>query len=74
MALPNLDLPRTQRAIVFPARGEAEVREVEVPDGNIRTPAVFNQKGSSMVDTLIKASVVLLFAVSVASNPSLTTA
>lgn len=31
MGLKDLQLPRTQRAIVFPARGQAEVREVEVP-------------------------------------------
>ncbi len=31
MGLKDLDLPATQRAIVFPARGQAEVREVEVP-------------------------------------------
>jgi threonine dehydrogenase-like Zn-dependent dehydrogenase len=31
MGLKDLDLPRTQQAIVFPARGQAEVREVEVP-------------------------------------------
>ena len=31
MSLKHLDLPKTQRAIVFPARGQAEVRDVEVP-------------------------------------------
>lgn len=31
MRLKDLDLPKTQRAIVFPARGRAEVWEVEVP-------------------------------------------
>ncbi len=31
MTLKVRDLPRTQRAIVFPTRGQAEVREVEVP-------------------------------------------
>jgi D-arabinose 1-dehydrogenase-like Zn-dependent alcohol dehydrogenase len=31
MGLKGLDLPRTQRAIVFPARGKAEVREIEAP-------------------------------------------
>lgn len=31
MGLEDLDLPVTQRAIVFPARGRAEVRDVEVP-------------------------------------------
>ncbi len=31
MALKDLDLPKTQRAIIFPARGQAEVREVDVP-------------------------------------------
>jgi D-arabinose 1-dehydrogenase-like Zn-dependent alcohol dehydrogenase len=31
MGLKHLDLPATQRAIVFPARGKAEVRDVEAP-------------------------------------------
>jgi len=31
MSLKDLELPATQRAIVFPARGQAEVREVPVP-------------------------------------------
>ncbi len=31
MGLKGLELPKTQRAIVFPARGKAEVREIEVP-------------------------------------------
>jgi hypothetical protein len=31
MSLKDLRLPTTQRAIVFPARGQAEVRDVEVP-------------------------------------------
>ena len=31
MGLKDLDLPGTQRAIVFPARGHAEVRDVEMP-------------------------------------------
>jgi len=31
VGLERLELPRTQRAIVFPARGRAEAREVEVP-------------------------------------------
>jgi len=31
MSLKDLTLPTAQRAIVFPARGQAEVREVEVP-------------------------------------------
>jgi threonine dehydrogenase-like Zn-dependent dehydrogenase len=31
MDLKTLELPATQRAIIFPARGRAEVREVEVP-------------------------------------------
>ena len=31
MNLKDLDLPAIQRAIVFPARGQAEVQEVEVP-------------------------------------------
>ncbi len=31
MRLKDLELPAMQRAIVFPARGQAEVREVEVP-------------------------------------------
>jgi len=31
MDLKGLELPKTQRAIVFPARGKAEVREIEVP-------------------------------------------
>lgn len=39
MGLEDLELPRTQRAIVFPARGKAEVREVEVP-------RFFDEKGS----------------------------
>lgn len=32
MGLERLELPRTQRAIVFPGRGRAEVAEVPVPD------------------------------------------
>ncbi|MFI5341649.1 MAG: hypothetical protein ACHQ7N_17645 [Candidatus Methylomirabilales bacterium] len=31
MGLKGLELPKTQRAIVFPARGKAEVQEVEAP-------------------------------------------
>jgi len=31
MSLESLELPTIQRAIVFPARGQAEVRDVEVP-------------------------------------------
>lgn len=39
MGLKDLDLPKTQQAIVFPARGQAEVREVAVP-------RFFDERGS----------------------------